>query len=201
MREGGFNGGIFAVYIDPALEDPLGRTMSGIRQLRATLDAHPAFRLVLSASDLEREADDRIAAVIGVEGGYAIDDDLGVVEELFDAGMRCLTLTWNDPTTWADAADNEPHGGLTPFGWRLIDRLQRLGVLVDLSHGSDTTTAPRAAAASGVPSLEPLSASTTCRSRVPRNGSSRSKRASMLATSSSAGMIMSQITADDRGKP
>jgi len=140
MREGGFNGGIFAVYIDPALEDPLGRTMSGIRQLRATLDAHPAFRLVLSASDLEREADDRIAAVIGVEGGYATDDDLGVVEELFDAGMRCLTLTWNDPTTWADAADNEPHGGLTPFGRRLIDRLQRLGVLVDLSHGSDTTT-------------------------------------------------------------
>ncbi len=141
MREGGFNGGIFAVFIDPALEDPVGRTMSGIRQLRATLEAHPAFRLVLSASDLEREADDRIAAVIGVEGGYAIDDDLGVVEELFDAGMRCLTLTWNDPTTWADAADNEPHGGLTPFGRRLIDRLQRLGVLMDLSHGSDTTAA------------------------------------------------------------
>ncbi|TFG65350.1 MAG: hypothetical protein E4H28_04325 [Gemmatimonadales bacterium] len=139
MREGGFDGGIFAVYVDPALEDPLGRTMSGVRQLRATLDAHPAFRLVESAADLDQEAGYRIAAVIGVEGGYAIDNDLGIVDDLFEAGMRCLTLTWNDPTSWADAAGNEPHGGLTRFGERLVDRLQRLGVLVDLSHASDVT--------------------------------------------------------------
>jgi len=139
MREGGFDGGIFAVYVDPALEDPLGRTLSGVRQLRGQLDAHPAFRLVESAAELERKGDDRIAAVIGVEGGYAIDDDIGVVNDLFDAGMRCLTLTWNDPTTWADAADKELHGGLTGFGQLLVDRLQRLGVLVDLSHASDVT--------------------------------------------------------------
>jgi len=140
MREGGFDGGVFAVYIDPSLDDPLGRTMSGVRQLRSTLAAHPAFRLVESAADLEREVDDRIAAVIGVEGGYAISDDLGVANDLFDAGMRCLTLTWNDPTDWADAAGNERHGGLTRFGQRLVDRLQRLGVLVDLSHSSDSTS-------------------------------------------------------------
>ena len=140
MREGGFDGGIFAVFIDPTEEDPLGRSLSGVERLRATLEAHPAFRVVLSGADMETEPDDgRIAAVIGVEGGYAIEDDLTPVDQLFDAGMRCLTLTWNDPTAWADAAGNELHGGLTRFGRRLVDHLQRLGVLVDLSHASDGT--------------------------------------------------------------
>ena len=142
MREGGFDGGVFAVFIDPTQDDPLGQTTSGVRQLRATLEAHPAFRLILSAADLgANAADGRIAALIGVEGGYAIEDDLGVVDELFDLGMRCLTLTWNDPTAWADAADHERHGGLTRFGQQLVERLQRLGVLVDLSHASDATAA------------------------------------------------------------
>lgn len=140
MRQGGLSGGIFAVFIDPAEENALDRSLEGVARLRSQLEAHPGFRVVLSADDLSPEADDdRIAAVIGVEGGYAIDGDAGVVDELFDAGMRCLTLTWNDPTSWADAADNEVHGGLTPFGRQLVDRLFRLGVLVDLSHASDRT--------------------------------------------------------------
>jgi membrane dipeptidase len=140
MREGGLSGGIFAVFIDPAEDHALERTMDGVADLRGRLESHPEFRVVLSAGDLAMEADDeRIAAVIGVEGGYAIEDDLGVVDALFDAGVRCLTLTWNDPTTWADAAGNEAHGGLTSFGARLVDHLFRLGVLVDLSHASDRT--------------------------------------------------------------
>ncbi|MFQ5529041.1 MAG: dipeptidase [Gemmatimonadota bacterium] len=140
MREGGLDGGIFALFIDPAEGDPLGRTLAGVHRLRATLDGHPAFQVVLSGADLVSAADEgSIAAVIGVEGGYAIDDDLAVVDEMFDAGVRCLTLTWNDPTAWADAAGNETHGGLTHFGRRLADRLQHIGVLVDLSHASDST--------------------------------------------------------------
>lgn len=140
MREGGLSGGIFAVFIDPAEDHALERTLDGVAHLRGQLDSHPDFRVVLSASDLADEADDdRIAAVIGVEGGYAIEDDLGVVDALFDSGVRCLTLTWNDPTAWADAAGNEKHGGLTSFGARMVHRLFRLGMLVDLSHASDRT--------------------------------------------------------------
>jgi membrane dipeptidase len=76
--------------------------------------------------------------VIGVEGGYAIEDDLGVFDDLVEAGMRCLTLTWNSPTAWADPAGGGPHGGLTAFGRRLIERAQEAGVLIDLSHADDT---------------------------------------------------------------
>jgi len=140
IREGGLDGGIFAVFIDPSEADPAGRTRAGVEQLRTLLDAHPSFRVVLSAADLI-DPDDRVAAVIGVEGGYAIENDLGIVDELFDAGMRCLTLTWNDSTAWADASGHAVHGGLTGFGRRLVDHLQRLGVLVDLSHASDGTAA------------------------------------------------------------
>lgn len=155
MREGGLDGGIFAVFVDPAEPDPLGRTLEGLAHLRDTLEAHPEVDVVRSAADLAgaraRTAEDpthplvapahedRMAAVLGVEGGYAIDADLGVLDELFDAGMRCLTLTWNEPTAWADPAGGGPHGGLTEFGRRLVDRAQRLGVLLDLSHAADST--------------------------------------------------------------
>ena len=70
MREGGFDGGVFAVFIDPTQADPLGRTMSGVARLRAVLEDHPAFRLVLSGADLVSQADDgRIAA-----GGWSRAD-------------------------------------------------------------------------------------------------------------------------------
>lgn len=179
MREGGLNGGIFAVFVDPdpELPDPVGRTLDGVRRLRETLAAHSEIRLIISASDAAEVADaaeaaaaaevrspSPIGALIGVEGGYAISDDLAAVDELFELGMRCLTLTWKEPTRWADAAGGGPHGGLTDFGRRLVDRLQELGVLVDLSHASDDTTRdvidhaerPVVASHSGMRALAPL---------------------------------------------
>lgn len=171
MRRGGLDGGIFAVFIDPdpRLEDPLERTRDGVRHLRDTIAAHPDFRLILSAADAAEAAasagDGRVAALIGVEGGYAIGSDLTVAEELFDLGVRCLTLTWNAATAWADPAGGGPHGGLTAFGRRLVDRLQRLGILVDVSHTSDEVVRevtgradrPVVASHSGMRSLAPLS--------------------------------------------
>ena len=147
MRAGGLDGGIFAVFVDPdpALPDPVERTRDGVRRLRETLEGHPAFRLVLDARDVEEVAGAAgsaaagrpVAALIGVEGGYAIRDDVAEADVLFELGMRCLTLTWNEPTGWADAAGGGPHGGLTRFGRRLVEHLQHLGILVDLSHASD----------------------------------------------------------------
>lgn len=183
MREGGLDGGIFAVFVDPdpELPDPLKRTFDGIRRLRETLEAHPDVRLVLSASDAAAAAarvvpggspdtgcssrsSAPIGALLGVEGGYAIRDDLDVVDELFGLGMRCLTLTWKESTGWADAANGGPHGGLAEFGCRLVDRLQALGVLIDLSHASDATARgaieraerPVVASHSGMRTLAPL---------------------------------------------
>jgi membrane dipeptidase len=170
MRAGGLDGGIFAVFIDPdpTLEDPLPRSLDGVRQLRETLEGHPAVHLVLSAADASAAWSDRsgdsVHALIGVEGGYAIEDDLGVADDLFDAGMRCLTLTWNEPTAWADAAGTSVHGGLTSFGRQLVAHLQKLGVLIDLSHASDEAAGqvveraerPVVASHSGMRRLAPL---------------------------------------------
>lgn len=170
MRAGGLDGGIFAVFIDPdpQLEDPFDRTLDGLRHLRETLEARRDVRLVLTAADASAAWSDRsgevVYALIGVEGGYAIEDDLGTADDLFDAGMRCLTLTWNEPTAWADAAGTSVHGGLTGFGRRLVEHLQRLGVLVDLSHASDEVARqvteraerPVVASHSGMRRLAPL---------------------------------------------
>ena len=170
MREGGLDGGIFALFVDPDpdLPEPTKRTLDGLRRLRETLEAHPEVGLILSAADATELAASPspapIGALLGVEGGYAIRDDLDVVDELFRLGMRCLTLTWKEPTGWADAADAGPHGGLTETGRRVVDRLQRLGVLVDLSHASDATARdvieraerPVVASHSGMRRLAPL---------------------------------------------
>jgi len=141
MRRAGLDGGVFAVWIAPTGPDPLERTLRGLRALRRWLEAGEGVRPVLDASDLgtARRAGE-VAAVMGVEGGYGIVDDLGAVDRLHEAGMRCLTLTWTLPTAWADAAGAPArHGGITPFGARVVQRLQERGVAVDLSHASDAT--------------------------------------------------------------
>jgi membrane dipeptidase len=155
MREGGLDGGIFAVWIDPERPDPMGRALEGLERLDTILDAHPAFRVVREKGDVAAaRSEGRIAAVLAVEGGYPIVDRLSDVDRLHAAGMRGLTLTWMRPTAWADAAGADPvHGGLSAFGRRVVERLASLGTVIDLSHASDAATedAIEVARALGVP--------------------------------------------------
>lgn len=141
MREGGLDGGLFAVWVDPADDEPLARALRGVRRLVTWLEADPAMEPVRTAAGLEAAGEaGRIAAVVGIEGGYPVDGDPGVVDRLFEAGVRCLGLTWMEHTAWADAAGPEPrHGGLTATGHRVVDRLRALGMAVDVSHAADTT--------------------------------------------------------------
>lgn len=141
MRAGGFDGGVFAVWTPPPEAGRPDRVLGRVRRLVAWLEATAGVRHVRRAGDLRRaEEAGEVAAVVGVEGGYAIGDDPGAADALFDAGVRCLTLTWTRSTPWADAAGEAPtHGGLTEFGARLVRRLQELGVAVDVSHASDDT--------------------------------------------------------------
>jgi len=169
MRRGGLDGGIFAVWTDPDAPDPLETTVERVLRVRERLEATPGFRLVLRAPELGDPAGPvadgaeagsvagsgpegagapgagagtgEVAVLLGVEGGYAIRDDLAGVDRLHGAGVRCLTLTWMEPTPWADAAGANPvHGGLTDFGGDVVERLQRVGILVDVSHAADSTT-------------------------------------------------------------
>ena len=89
---------------------------------------------------------EKLVALIGVEGGHMIEDDLGKLQELYSQGMRYLTLTWNNSTSWATSAKDETeqagklaHKGLTDFGRQVVKKLNELGVIVDLSHVGEQT--------------------------------------------------------------
>jgi len=84
----------------------------------------------------------RIASLIGIEGGHAIENSLPVLRQFYDAGVRYMTLTHNTTLAWADAAaDTAAHQGLTPFGREVVREMNRLGMLVDLAHVSDSVMA------------------------------------------------------------
>ena len=97
--------------------------------------------LALSADDIERDFKrGRVASLLGMEGGHSIENSLGVLRACHALGARYLTLTHNVTTDWADAAlDSARHGGLTPFGREVVREMNRLGMLVDLSHVSPAT--------------------------------------------------------------
>lgn len=143
MREGGFDGGIFAVWSDPDADRPLHDVLDGVARLRVFLEETPGMRLVLTADDLEAAAaasgSGDVAALIGVEGAYGVEEPSDV-DRLYDAGARCLTLTWMAHTPWADASGLPPaHGGLTDVGRRILARAEKLGMVADISHSSDAT--------------------------------------------------------------
>ncbi|MBI4541111.1 MAG: membrane dipeptidase [Gemmatimonadetes bacterium] len=99
------------------------------------------FELARAASDIERVfGAGRIASLLGMEGGHAIENSLGALRAFYDLGARYLTLTHSGTLDWADAAtDSARHGGLTRFGEEVVREMNRLGMLVDLSHTSPGT--------------------------------------------------------------
>ncbi len=97
--------------------------------------------LALSTSDIRRDFKaGKIGSLLGLEGGHAIENSLGALRAYYDLGVRYMTLTHNVTLDWADAAnDSAKHGGLTPFGDSVVREMNRLGMLVDLSHVSPAT--------------------------------------------------------------
>lgn len=150
LRQGGVGGVFFAAYVPASLAGPAGvpvmfEQIDVIRRLASRYSAD--LTLAFSAADVERiHRSGRIAALIGVEGGHAIGNSLAVLRQAYGCGARYLTLTHLSSIDWADAAiwpgvnpDSVRHHGLTPFGREVIREMNRLGMLVDLSHTSDTT--------------------------------------------------------------
>lgn len=145
LRQGGVGAQFWAVYVP-------GETMhqgSALTQTLAQFDIvdemlrrYPeVFELALTADDVLRiRAEGKIASLIGVEGGHSIENSLGVLRQLHRRGARYMTLTHNVTLDWADAAGDDPvHGGLTAFGEEVVREMNRLGMLVDLSHVSPDT--------------------------------------------------------------
>jgi membrane dipeptidase len=110
---------------------------------RRIIDRYPeSFQFALTAADVhEARAAGRIASFLGIEGGHAIENSLPLLRTYYDLGVRYMTLTHNTHTEWADSAAQQPpkSGGLSPFGEQVVLEMNRLGMLVDLSHVSPET--------------------------------------------------------------
>ena len=144
LRAGGVGGQFWSVYV-PASLPPVQAAQATFEQIdlvRRLVAAHPeAFELAYTADDVVRiHRSGRIASLIGIEGGYSINDSLGLLRVFHAMGVRYMTLTHSTTTTWADSATDAPKwGGLSPFGEAVVREMNRLGIMVDLSHVSEET--------------------------------------------------------------
>jgi membrane dipeptidase len=143
LRAGGVGGVFWAAYV------PVNRIGNGaaafaldqIDLIRRMTDHSPDLEFATTADEIERaHAAGRIASLIGIEGGHALENSLGTLRQFHALGVRYLTLTHANTLDWVDAAtDTERHGGLTRFGEEVVREMNRLGMLVDLSHVSAGT--------------------------------------------------------------
>jgi membrane dipeptidase len=147
LREGGVDAEFMIAWV-PAhfAAEPGASAAHALRQVEAVHQVAaqtPGTRVATSAAQIEaaREAGE-VALLIGVEGGHALEDSLDTLRQFHRAGVRYLTLTWNNTNGWADACCSPPqHGGLSEFGREVVREMNRLGMLVDVSHAADTTLA------------------------------------------------------------
>lgn len=143
--EAGMVGGQFwSVYIPigeyGGVPGDTAKVLKQIDVVYRLAEKHPeSLGMAFTADDVRRvHASGRVASMIGIEGGHAIENSLAVLRMLYRAGARYMTITHSDALAWADSATDRPrHGGLTNFGREVIGEMNRLGMLVDLSHVTD----------------------------------------------------------------
>jgi membrane dipeptidase len=174
LRLGGVDAQFFAAYVAASYAragQAAARARAMIETVRRDIvAANPNdFELALSAAAIEETVrKGKIAALIGVEGGHAIEDSLDKLREFYSLGARYMTLTHSNTNNWADSSGDRPrHNGLTDFGKQVVREMNRLGMIVDVSHVSDKTFWDALAV-----SRAPVFAShSSCRaiSNVPRN--------------------------------
>jgi membrane dipeptidase len=145
MKQGGLSAEFFSLYVRPWYVTHGGaarRTLDMIDSVYRAVERHPNdLMLATSVADIRRaKKQKKIAALMGIEGGHAIENSLAALREFHRLGVRYMTLTWNNTNDWADAGRGEKkHHGLSPFGEDVVREMNRLGMLVDVSHVSDET--------------------------------------------------------------
>jgi len=156
LRKGGMGAQFWSAYVPAStMKDhtAVKMTLEQIDVIHRFVKRYPdTFEMASTVADIERiHKEGKIASMIGVEGGHSIDNSLGVLRMYYDLGVRYMTLTHSETLDWADSATDEPkHHGLTEFGRNVVREMNRLGMLVDLSHVSpdvmrqaiETSTAP-----------------------------------------------------------
>jgi len=170
MKEGGHDAQFFAIWVEPQYfgdggQRAVERADRQIEAIRALTAQHPeTWELATTAADVRRIAGQgKLAALLGLEGGYAIDEKLENVARYYDLGVRYMSPTWSVSTSWAGSSGDDigQERGLNEFGREVIREMNRLGMIVDVSHVSDKTfwdiievsTKPVIATHSGVRSI------------------------------------------------
>jgi membrane dipeptidase len=151
LKQGGVSAQFFAVYVDSSYvkgNHSANRTLQMIDTVRHDIvERYPNdFTLATTADEIERiHKQGKIAALMGIEGGHAIEDSLRLLRDYYDLGIRYMTLTHTNTNSWADSSGDvekagiEHHNGLTPFGKQVVREMNRLGMMVDISHVADKT--------------------------------------------------------------
>lgn len=145
MKQGGLTAEFFSVYIDRSYAKDGGsarRALDMIDYVYRAVEKYPnEFTMSYSVDDIRRaKKQKKIAALMGIEGGHAIEDSLMALRDFYRLGVRYMTLTHNNTNNWADACcDTATHNGLSEFGKEVVREMNRIGMLVDVSHVSDKT--------------------------------------------------------------
>ena len=144
IRSGGLGGQFWSVYVPTSLTGPeaVKQTLNQIELVHRMIETYPdVFEAAYTADDIERAFKrGKVASLFGMEGGHSIDNSLETLRAMYRAGARYMTLTHNKNTPWADSCTDTPeHGGLSEFGEQVVLEMNRLGMLVDLSHVSPDT--------------------------------------------------------------
>lgn len=144
LRKGQVGAQFWSVYVDHTLPEPeaVRQTLEQIDTVKRLVARYPSdLQLATGVAEVERARKaGKIASLIGIEGGGSIGGSLAVLRQMHALGARAMTLAHNRTLAWADSSNDAPrHGGLTEFGTQVVREMQRLGMLVDLSHCSEAT--------------------------------------------------------------
>jgi membrane dipeptidase len=148
MQQGGVDAQFFSIWCDGLKQNPYAWANREMDTVMAWVNRNPSkMMLATSVNDIkEAVKQKKLATLFGVEGGHMIENDLNKLEALYNRGVRYMTLTWNNSTPWATSAldettkaDSLKHKGLTDFGKQVVQKMNDLGMLVDLSHVGEQT--------------------------------------------------------------
>ena len=162
LKAGGVTGEFFAIYVSGSTMKTGGAMHRAVDMIDATyreVERNPAdFTSCTTAAEIRKaKKQNKICILMGIEGGYVMEDSLAALRVMYRLGVRYMTLTHNVATNWGDAHRDEKHGGLTDFGKEVVREMNRLGMFIDISHISvktmndalDVSTAPVIASHSG----------------------------------------------------
>lgn len=148
MKEGGIDVQIFSIFCGPEQATPYAFANREIDSVYEWTRRNPDKMMLVKKPEQLQQAikEKKLAAMMGVEGGHMIEDKIENLDKLYERGVRYMTLTWNNSTSWATSAADEttkkdslPHKGLTDFGKQVVKRMNELGMIVDISHVGEQT--------------------------------------------------------------